>query len=86
MLRHRGLGNFRFAIGQKGGAVHGALSLGQFCADSNPDRVGHGIQKALHGNVLKRWMIKWPHKRYISQLDMIVHLFYCSEQMNVLVN
>ena len=40
MLRQRGLGNFHVAIGQKGGAVHGAVSLGQFCADANPDGVG----------------------------------------------
>ena len=86
MLRHRGLGNFLVAIGQKGGAVHGALSLAQFYADANPDGVGQGIQNALHGNVLQRWMIKWPHKRSISQLDKIVHLFHISELLNVLVN
>ena len=52
MLRHRGLGNFHVAIGQKGGAVHGALSLAQFYADANPHGVRQGIQNALHGNVL----------------------------------
>jgi hypothetical protein len=31
-------------------------------------------------------MIKWPHKRNISQLDMIVHLFHIPELLNVLVN
>ena len=86
MLRQGGLGNFRVAIGQKGGAIHGALSLGQFCADANPDRVGQGIQNALHGNVFQRWMIKWPHKRSIPQLDLIVQLFYIPELMNIGVN
>ena len=86
MLRHRGLGNYHVAIGQKGGAVHGALSLGQFYADANPDGLGQGIQNALHGNVLQRRMIKWPHKINISQLDMIVHLFYIPELVNVLFN
>jgi hypothetical protein len=31
-------------------------------------------------------MIKWPHKINISQLDMIVHLFYIPELVNVLFN
>jgi hypothetical protein len=31
-------------------------------------------------------MIKWPHKRNISQLDKIVHLFHSPELMNILVN
>jgi len=83
MLRHRGLGDFRVAIGQKGGAVHGALSLRQFCADANSDGVGQGIQNALHGDVCKRWMIKWPHQTKISQLDMIVHLFSFPELLNL---
>ena len=72
MLRQRGLGNFHVAIGQKGGAVHGAVSLGQFRADANPDGVGQGIQNALHGYFIQRRMIKWPHGKKLSQLDMVV--------------
>ena len=40
MLRQRGLGKLQLAIGQKDGAVHGAVSLSQFSADADPDRVG----------------------------------------------
>ena len=63
MLRQRRFGKLQVAIGQKGGTVHGAASLRQFCVDANPDRVGEGIQKALHGYFFQRRMIKWPHKK-----------------------
>ena len=72
MLRQRGLGKLQVALGQKRGAVHGAVSLGQFRVDANPDRVGQGMQKALHGYFVQRRMIKWPHKKIVSQLDMII--------------
>ena len=39
MLRQRGLGKFQVAIGQKSGAVHGAVSLGQFCVNADTDGV-----------------------------------------------
>ena len=79
LLRQRGLGKLQITIGQKGGAVHGAVSLGQFRVDANPDRVGEGIQKALHGYFFQRRMIKWPHKNTLSQLDKIVQLFGTTE-------
>jgi hypothetical protein len=82
MLRQRGLGKFQVAVGQKGGAVHGTVSLGQFCVDANPDRVGEGIQNALHGYFIQRRMIKWPHKKILSQFDKIVQLFNITEQWN----
>ncbi len=72
MLRQRGLGKLQLAIERKGGAVHGAVSLSQFCVDANPDRVGEGIQNTLHGYFFQSRMIKWPHKKRISQLDRIV--------------
>ena len=80
MLRQRGLGKLQVALGQKGGAVHGAVGLGEFCADAHPDRVGEGIQDALHGYFIQRRMIKWPHKKILSQFDKIVQLFHITEQ------
>ena len=80
MLRQRGLGKLQVAIGHKGGTVHSAVSLSQFRVDSNPDGVGEGIQKALHGYFIQRRMIKWPHKKIVSQFDKIVHRFNITEQ------
>ena len=82
MLRQRGPGKLQVPIGQKGGAVHGAICLSQFCVDANPDRVGEGIQNALHGYFFQRRMIKWPHKKILSQFDKIVQWFNITEQWN----
>src|SRR5258706_516039 len=39
MLRQRGLGKLQVAVGHKGGAIHGAVSLGQFRVDPDPHLV-----------------------------------------------
>jgi hypothetical protein len=75
MLRQGGFGKLQVTIGQEGGAVHGAVSLGQICVNASPDRVGEGVQDALHGYFFQRRMIKWPHKKSVPQLDMIVQEF-----------
>ena len=56
--------------------------LGQFRVDANPDRIGEGIQKALHGYLIQRRMIKRPHKKILSPFDKIVHWFNITEQRN----
>ena len=83
MLRQRGLRKLQVSFGQKGGAVHGAVSLSQFRVDANADRVREGIQNALHGYFTQRRMIKWPHKKKVSQFDKIVQLFNLTEQWNL---
>ena len=80
MLRQRGLGKLQVAFGQKGRTVHGTVSLGQFRIDANADRVGEGIQNALHGYFIQRRVIKWPHKKILSQFDKIVQWFNVTEQ------
>ena len=80
MLRQRGLGKLQIAVGQKGRAVHSAVSLSQFCVDANSDRVREGIQKTLHGYLFQRRMIKRSHKKIIPQFDRIVQLFNVTEQ------
>ena len=82
MLRQGGLGKLQVAIGHKGGAVHSAVSLSEFCVDANPDRVGEGIQNARHGYFIQRGMIKWPHKKMLPQFDKIVQWFKITEQWN----
>jgi hypothetical protein len=53
MLRQRRFRKPQVAIGHKGGTVHGTVSLSQFRVDANPDRVGEGIQNALHRNLFQ---------------------------------
>ena len=67
MLRKRGLRNGPVAHGQKRGAILRAVLADDLGVDRHPYRIGEGVEDALDGDVLLRWMIKRSHNYKTSQ-------------------